>query len=175
MGIKDVKKNSSKTKNIVLIIIFVTLIAIITFIALYTINKRNNSSEVQSATDSSLLLPSGPLKYELVSTIKIAGGARFVYFTPETTDKRLIALNDKVVKELKKSGKINNKMNTYFIDYFSDKTVAKTYYSEMGSAKLSKIRKISLITKYTASMSFSKATNINHLIKISDAKIIKKY
>lgn len=99
----------------------------------------------------------------------------FVYYTPETNGDKLIKLNDIVTKELKKSKKITNKTEEYYIDYFNNKKYIDTYYDTTSRSKMSSIKKISLMSSISAQMIYVKKSNSKSLISLMNGKVLKSY
>ena len=118
---------------------------------------------------------SGPLQYEYIDTYYSDGSKtpKFLYYTTERTDDRLINLNDAIIVDLKKSGKIDDNTPSYSIDMFNDKTIAKMYFSMVNNA-ITTAEKLKLKNNYIAQYAFNKALKLKMLIKISTAKILRK-
>ncbi len=187
--VRHIHKHKKKTA-----LLFVIIVALITATSLCIIipkNKTQNKKTVStnkqliykktennSVENLSLNAPtSGDLQYELVKTY-YAGGSkapRFIYYTPEFLDDRLIELNDLIIADLKQQGLIDENTKSYNIDYFNDKKVATIYFEKINDSKTSASEKLKLVGSYIAFMSFSKSPNVNQLFKISETQIIKKY
>lgn len=120
---------------------------------------------------------SGSLQYKFESTYTLPGSKslKFNYYTTEYDDNRIIEMNDKVILELKKQGKIKDDTDSYSINYFSDEQVAKTYFVKLADKKTTDSDKKTMRKKYTATYVFSKAVGFDYIVKPDSAQIIKNY
>ena len=177
MSINAHIKNKINGKKLVFGATSVVIVAVATFFVLFLLVKPASKSNNGYAGKVSIEKPSGsdPLQYQFISTKSSKGQIKFVYYTTESTDERLIAMNSHIISALKKAGKINNKTDNYSIDYYNDAEVAKTYQADMQNPSLSKLKRLVLTSKYIASMNYHKSMGVNSLLSISKAKIIKKY
>lgn len=119
----------------------------------------------------------GPLQFEPTPFIYSSdeSSQKFIYTTKERRDNRLVELNDQILAELRKIGQIDDQTKSFTIDYFNDATVAKEYFVKVNDQETTIEEKLKLKENYIASMAYSKTTGINHLIRISTAKIIKQF
>lgn len=119
----------------------------------------------------------GPLQSEKVATYFGTEGSspKFIYFTNERRNERLIALTDQIIADLTASGQITDKTDSYTIDYFNDKTIAKTYFQKVNDPKTTTEEKLKLKVSYIATLAYVKSLRFNQLIRISTATIIKSF
>lgn len=166
-----------RRKVIILSISLVLFLAVLSFVLIPIITKSKIFSQITGKnTASDISVPSKSLNYEFVTTKTIPEKyVRYIYFTTETTDKNLVAINDQIIASLKNSGKITNMTSVYYIDYFNDKEVAKTYFDQIGDKNTAQSERLRLISNYVASMNYIKDMKINSLIGISGGKVIKNY
>ena len=133
----------------------------------------NSEKDIESKKTSAP--KSGPLNYQLVGTFsKKEGVTRYLVYSIEMDDSRLIELNDLITSQLTSDGKIDQTTQEYYIDYFNDETTAKSYFNSLDK-KLNGIERLEQYSHYTATMAYIKKIGTNHLISIPDSKIIKKY
>lgn len=180
--------------KVVAAVITVISVAAITMLVLYVViptvkmsiksavksTKPGPSVVLSSEAETKLQSKSpadGPLQYEYLMTYKISDDSspKFIYFTTERRDERLIELNEQIINDLKNTGKITEQTDSYSIDYFNDKNVAKRYFTDVNDPKTTVEGKLRLKESYIASMAYAKNVGLNMLISISTAKIIKKY
>ncbi len=133
------------------------------------------SDEVTKKLESAPI--SGPLQYKFISiyTAPDSKAPKFIYYSTEFDNTRLIEMNDKILKELKDQGKIKDDDTSYSISYFDDEQVAKTYFTKITDKKTTDNDKNSMRKSYTATYVFSKAFEFSYIMKISSAQIIKDY
>lgn len=120
---------------------------------------------------------SGPLDYQFVSTYNNAtsNNVTYIYTTTEYRDDRLIELNNQVISDLIADEKINDQTQSYSIGYFNNREIAYSYFDKVNNSSLSTHDKLTLKDNYIASMTYSKKLGLNMLVKLANAKIIKKY
>ena len=120
---------------------------------------------------------SGPLDYQFVSTYKNTNSDNitYIYTTTEYRDDRLIELNNQVISDLIADEKINDQTQSYSISYFNNLEVAYSYFDKINNNSLSTHDRVILKDSYIASMAYSKKLSLNFFIKISNAKILKRY
>lgn len=137
-----------------------------------TIITEEAELKIQENTPST-----GPLHSEKIATYYSAGSSspKFIYFTNERRDDRIIELTDQIIADLKASGQITDKTTTYSIDYFNDKTVAGTYFQKVNNPKTTTEEKLQLKVSYIATMVYAKNLGFHHIIRISTAKTIKSF
>lgn len=108
-----------------------------------------------------------PLQYKVVDQKKSGESLRVTVITPETSDARIIAINDKVYAEFK------DKSKSLFIDYFDDEEISKIYFTKITDKKTSDKDKKNLLSHYIALMTaneisgkkLNKITANNSLLK----------
>lgn len=179
---KKVVKHIHKHKHIFSISL-VMLISLITILSLYFGIPNKNGLKVNTTSSgynsvkaaSSDSISANPLNYEFITINNENNTTRYVYFTTETADDRLVALNDKVLTDLRNSKKITNQTESFYIDYFSNKETANIYYEKIKNNNLSQLNRLKLISSYIASMNYLKSMEVNNLIKITSGTILKQY
>ena len=173
---KHIHKHKYKTVILLIIIASITTVSLYFFMPKKSVTK-NDSTTIAKSSIKTPDTSSQPLIYEYITTRynDDKSSPRFIYYTPESDEDRLIALNDKIISDLKNTGKITDQTNTYFIDYFNNKEIANTYNEKINDKSLTQISRIKLISSYTASMNYSKQMEINQLFLVSKAKILKQY
>ncbi len=137
----------------------------------FLMSERDNAAKLAAAPTS------GPLQYSAVTTFNNPGSKspKFVYYTTEYVDDRLIALNDKIITELKAAKKVNESTNSYSISYFDNKKVAKEYFEKLADKTTSPKDKSLMQKSYIATYVYSKQIGFSYVIKIGNSKIIKNY
>lgn len=143
-------------------------------------NRYSNPTVINEAAELKLQESSpssGPLQYEKVATYFAVGSSspKFIYFTSERRDNRLIELTDQIIAELKINGQITEQTNSYTIAYFNDKTVASTYFPKVSDPKITTDERLKLKVNYIATMAYVKSFGFSQLIRVSTAKIIKSF
>lgn len=120
---------------------------------------------------------SGKPKYEFIDTYITPNRktTQFIYYTVEFDDDRIIEMTDNILVDLKKSEKIDKDTNSFSISYFDDKDVARSYFKKIDNKKTPDSERFAMRKNYIATYVFSKDIDFSYIIKISSAKIIKKY
>lgn len=192
---KFVFKKHAKRKIIIPFFVFFEVVALAGCFLIPSDKKTDNAINIKKSADLSKTLTvasnttktekidkveppsSGPLAYEFVNTYRSpsGGSARYMYYSPELLDDRLIELNDLILAQLRESGKITDQTMAFSIDYFNNKLSASNYFVKISDPKTPKAERLSLISSYTASMVYSKSPKINQLIKMGSATVLISY
>jgi len=98
-----------------------------------------------------------PLNYSIVSNTTVDGKGQIEVYTTETTDARLIQLNDLLVAQYSPGS------SNFSIDYFDDKTAAATYWAKENDPTVSDAVKSDLHNHYVAGMIYDAAAGLKQL------------
>lgn len=152
----------------------------------------SNTARVTKALDNPVPTPSGVGDYQLMSIREVGRTKRIQIFTLETSNAKLILLNDALydhykdqiltVEDMKTRDQPildvatrTPKVTTLYIDYFDDKTVALSYFQKMANKKISKDEKAALTEHYTALTISSYRLGTTLLRQQPSTEVIKKY
>lgn len=101
------------------------------------------------------------------------GPLRITIITQDRNEKKLIALNDSLLKQY--NVQIDPKRG-FFIDYFDSKEIAATYFDTVANSKIDKSTKAELYKHYVAIMVDSEALKMNQLyLQGTPVKSLKQY
>lgn len=110
------------------------------------------------------------LSYEVLGESKSGTLNRVKVYTTETTDDRLIKLNDKLLAQYKPG------LTHLYIDYFNDKTAATDYFNKQSNPNISEAEKDQLYTHYIANMVYNTTSGLKQLVRQGDTqKVLKNY
>ena len=110
------------------------------------------------------------LQYEILSNDKTNQLRRITVYTSETSDDRVIKLNDKLLGENKDG------ITNLYIDYFNSKDAAKNYFAKQADDSISEAQKNEAYTHYIASMKYNTTTGYKELVKQGNTQVtLKKY
>ncbi len=110
------------------------------------------------------------LSYSVISENKRGTLNRVEVYTTETSDDRLIKLNDKLLDQYKPG------LTILYIDYFNDKTVASDYFSKQNDPNISEAEKDQLYTHYIANLVYNTNSGLKELVRQGDnQKVLKTY
>lgn len=125
-----------------------------------TIEKRSQDYQVDD---------SKPLNFKVKKIDKKTNSWRVTVVTPETKDKRLIAINDSLYEKYK--GKSDN----LYIDYFDSDKFADIYFKKISEPNLSEENKKNLYSHYSAVFVSIKGSDAKLYSSASPGKILKEY
>ncbi len=170
---KKIIKLIKRNERIFIVLAILTLFIASAGTSIYFFSHKDNPDSSSNQDNSN---PKQTIGYEYIKThYKAAGSApRFIYYTAETDDKKLIKINDKVIASLKKDQKITKDTKEYYIDYFKDKESINIYYDQSAKAELSNIQRMSLTSKLVAQMIYIEKNN-KSLVDLLAGKVLKKY
>lgn len=109
--------------------------------------------------------------YEAITT----HNNHYIYYTNITDDANLIKFTDEILAQLKAEGKITDETKSYYIDFFSDKVVAKDYFTVMQEKDITTGKRLAHLPYYFARLQYYKNMNLNHLVRLPSNKTIKSY
>ncbi len=108
--------------------------------------------------------------YEVVSNTGSGTLRKLIIYTTETSDAKIIALNDLLV------GQYTAGTTNLYIDYFDNKSIAQSYFEKILDPKLSESAKNELYSHYLASMKFNTTTGYKELVRQGNPqKTLKTY
>lgn len=167
----DIPKKLSKKHRIIFTVGAVLTVALIMAGAFQMANPKkpstaNNGPAVPAASKVKIDDKS-PLQYKVLTEKKEGESLRVTVITPETSDARIIAINDKVYNEFK------DKYKSLYIDYFDNEEISKVYFAKITDKKTSNKDKKNLLSHYIALMianeisgkKLNKVTANNSLLK----------
>ena len=183
VALNQIKKSSESGKGIAIAGIVISIIVMLAqFIIVVAFSiivattpkepvkvKTNQPTTTQSQQQTTQTPTEKELSYEIVNENKKNTTNRVTVYTTETSDDRLIKLNDKLLEQYK-SG-----MASLYIDYFDDKAIAATYFEKQLDPDVSEAEKDQLYTHYVANMGYNTVTGFKKLHRSVPDKILKTY
>ena len=184
VALNQLKKSSESGKGfaiaalvasiVMMISQFVIVLAVIyaaSTTPVHSIKEENNqaTTTTQSQQQTTQTPAEKELTYEIVSENKKGTTNRVTVYTTESTDDRLIKLNDKLLEQYKLG------MTHLYIDYFNDKAVASTYFEKQLDPDISDAEQDQLYTHYIANMVYNTTTGLKTLRRSVPDKILKTY
>ncbi len=119
----------------------------------------------------------GKLTYQVITPLPKSSlvPSRITVLTPEKTAERLIAINDEILQRLKADNLLTDRTVSFFIDYFDDKKIANSYFSDQSNKSLSLERKQDIQLHYAAVYIYNKEAKTQRLFHLVTSKVIKDY
>lgn len=99
----------------------------------------------------------------------------YVYYTNISDDTNLIKFTDEILAKLKSEEKITDETKSYYVDFFSDREVAKDYFKIMQEKDTTTGKKLAHLPYYFARFQYYKTMGINQLVRLPSNQTIKDY